>query len=75
MSNLRIHGGNAGRTDGASGEPSRPVRKVLYIGNFFADYLTETHLANSLEEIGIEVVRVNEKNCEEKKIRELANGC
>lgn len=75
MSNLRIHGGDARGTDDASREAYRPVRKILYIGNFFADYLTETHLANSLEEIGIEVVRVNEKNCTEEKIRALANGC
>ncbi len=53
----------------------RSVNKVLYLGNFFADYLTETHMANSLEELGIEVVRINEKNCNEKKVRESAEGC
>lgn len=54
---------------------STPIRKVLYIGNFFADYLTETHLANSLEELGVEVVRINEKNCKEEQIRAAAEGC
>ena len=53
----------------------KPIRRVLYIGNFFADYLTETHLANSLEEFGIEVIRINEKNCNEKEIRAKAEGC
>jgi hypothetical protein len=52
-----------------------PIKKVLYIGNFFADYLTETHLSNSLEELGIEVVRINEKHCNEEQIRAAAEGC
>jgi len=52
-----------------------PIKKVLYIGNFFSDYLTETHLANSLEELGIEVVRINEKNCNETEIRARMLGC
>ncbi len=59
----------------AQDTPAGQVKKVLYIGNFFADYLTETHMANSLEELGIEVVRINEKNCNEKEIREKAEGC
>lgn len=54
---------------------SIPIKKVLYIGNFFADYLTETHMANSLEEIGIEVIRINEKKCNEETIRAAAQGC
>ena len=52
-----------------------PIKKIIYIGNFFADYLTETHMANSLEELGIDVIRINEKNCNEKEIRAKAEGC
>lgn len=60
----------------STGDPKpSPVKKVLYLGNFFADYLTETHMANSLEELGIEVIRINEKNCNEKEIRAKAEGC
>lgn len=60
----------------STGNPKpSPVKKVLYLGNFFADYLTETHMANSLEELGIEVVRINEKGCNEKNIREQVVGC
>ncbi len=32
-------------------------------------------MANSLEELGIEVIRVNEKNCDEETIRHAAQGC
>jgi hypothetical protein len=64
----------AENTSTGNPKPS-PVKKVLYIGNFFADYLTETHMANSLEELGIEVIRINEKNCNEKEIRAKAEGC
>ena len=75
MPNLRPRGGKRGSADGASDGSSSRVRKVLYIGNFFADYLTETHLSKSLEELGIEVVRINEKNCSEKAIRDASVGC
>lgn len=51
------------------------MRKVLYIGNFFADYLTETHMAGSLEQLGVEVVRINEKTCNEEQIKKAAEGC
>lgn len=74
---MRPRSGERGRTvrspqDGTRG--SR-IRRILYIGNFFADYLTETHLANSFEELGIEVVRINEKNCNEAAVRKAAEGC
>lgn len=74
MSNLRVRGTDGG---GAPIPPrgTRPIRRILYIGNFVADYLTEVHLAASFEEIGIEVVRIGEKNCTEEKVKAAAVGC